>query len=92
MLVQLCIFFLSVSFQGDLVVEDQKSRKLAKADRCLQKFRYHDALDAVLGECGANPPYVISVIVELSRRNALEIALADRDAESLKELLYFLVR
>lgn len=76
--------------KADFVVKDHHHRRLSKADRCLQKFRYHDALDVVLGKDGSNVPYVISVIIELSRRDALEIALSDRDADSLSEIMHFL--
>lgn len=76
--------------KNDVIVKLDQSQKHSKADRYLRKFQYHDALDAVLGSNGANATYVISLLTELSRRDALEIALSNRDADSLKEIMHFL--
>jgi len=79
--------------KDDLVVEYRKYLKQSKADKCLRKFKYHEALDAVIqdGFC-YNTPYVCKLILELSRRDALEIAMSKRDAGSLAPIVKFLMR
>ncbi|XP_002167466.1 U3 small nucleolar RNA-associated protein 15 homolog isoform X1 [Hydra vulgaris] len=76
----------------DVIIRDTFTKKLSKADRHLQKFRYHEALDCVLVTGCDNTEYVISVLTELSRRNALKVALKNRDANSLLSIMKFLVR
>ena len=77
---------------GDYVVEEQeKRRKLRKFDVSLRSFRYGDALDEALAS--RRPDAVVAVLEELGKRGeGLNIALSNRDEESLEPLLSFLVR
>ena len=65
---------------------------MSKTDRCLQKFRYREALDYALADIGSFPSYIISLLIELSRQNALELVLSNRDAAELKDIMLFLAR
>jgi len=77
----------------NLVIKEEKRAKDAPADKYLRKYQHHDALDAVIGKDHTSPPkYVISVILELSRRDALEIALSNRNSESLSPIINFLTK
>lgn len=76
--------------EDSLVVAEEKRHKEAPADKFLRKFEYHQALDQVIMTDNQSPKYVLSVILELSRRDALEIALSNRDTESLSRIIKFL--
>ncbi len=67
-----------------------KSRKPGKTDKFLQKFEYRQALDSVVKE--NQPPKVVSLLIELARREGLMIALSNRNAESLMPLMQFLTK
>jgi len=74
-----------------LVIAEKKYIKHTLPDKHLRKFRYHDALDAVLGPTHQESPnYVVSFLLELSRRDALEIALSKRTSKSLIPIVSFL--
>lgn len=74
----------------DYMLMHQKKQKLAEYDLLLRKFRYGDALDAVLAK--RQPQAVIAVIEELGKRCGLTIALSNRDEESLDAILSFTTR
>ena len=74
----------------DYMLLHQKKQKLAEYDVLLRKFRYGDALDAVLAK--RQPQAVIAVIEELGKRCGLTIALSNRDEESLDAILSFTTR
>jgi len=79
--------------EGDVVVDIKKRRREILVDTCLRKYQYHDALDAVCCEDRHDHASIItSLIMELSRRDALEIALSNRTAESLVNIVKFLTR
>jgi len=71
----------------------RKAHQESNADKCLRQYRYHDALDAVISaDKHATRSYAINLILELSRRDALEIALSNRDSVSLRPIIMFLVK
>jgi len=74
----------------DYLLMHQKKQRLAEYDVLLRKFRYGDALDAVLAK--RQPQAVIAVIEELGKRRGLTIALSNRDEESLDAILSFTIR
>lgn len=74
----------------DYMLLHQKKQKLAEYDVLLRKFRYGDALDAVLAK--RQPQAVIAVIEELGKRCGLIIALSNRDEETLDAILSFTTR
>jgi len=74
----------------DYLLMHQKKQRLAEYDILLRKFRYGDALDAVLAK--RQPQAVIAVIEELGKRRGLTIALSNRDEESLDAILSFTIR
>jgi len=76
---------------GSLVITEKKHTRHTLPDRYLQKFRYHDALDAVLGPAHQESPnYIVSFLLELSRRDALEVAMSKRTSKSLTPIILFL--
>ena len=74
-----------------MVVPDKKNKKFSEPDNLLRKFRHHDALDAVL-QPGLATSYVISFLLELSRRDALQLALTKRTSKSLTPMFQFLTK
>ena len=74
----------------DYLLMHQKKQRLSEYDLLLRKFRYGDALDAVLAK--RQPQAVIAVIEELGKRRGLTIALSNRDEESLDSILSFTIR
>jgi U3 small nucleolar RNA-associated protein 15 len=74
----------------DYLLMHQKKQRLAEYDVLLRKFRYGEALDAVLAK--RQPQAVIAVIEELGKRRGLTIALSNRDEESLDAILSFTIR
>lgn len=74
----------------DYLLLHQKKQKLAEYDHLLRKFRYGDALDKVLQQ--RQPQVVVAVIEELGKRRGLNIALSNRDEESLEAILSFTIR
>ena len=74
------------------MVEKEKHKKLSEADNLLRRFEYRAALDSVLRCRKIAPPRVISVIVELARRDGLKFALSSRNAAELIPILDFIVR
>mmetsp|Transcript_11487 Transcript_11487/g.19896 ORF Transcript_11487/g.19896 Transcript_11487/m.19896 type:complete len:719 (-) Transcript_11487:2256-4412(-) len=74
----------------DYLLLHQKKQRLAEYDVFLRKFRYGDALDAVLAK--RQPLAVIAVIEELGKRRGLTIALSNRDEETLDSILSFTIR
>ena len=79
-------------FQDDIIIGETYGPKMSKTDRYLQKFRYREALDYALADIGSFPSYIISLLIELSRQNALELVLSNRDAAELKDIVLFLAR
>ena len=75
--------------QGDFVVESSRKTKLSAHDKFLKQFEYTNALDSVL-QGRINPTVVVSLIMELIRRQGLKIALSGRDEDSLVPVLSFL--
>lgn len=77
--------------EGDFVVKQNKPRKMGKTDTFLKKFEYREALDSVLGK-DTQPPKVVSLLIELARRDGLKLALSNRNADALMPIMVFLVR
>eukprot|EP00041_Stephanoeca_diplocostata_P010066 m.159431 g.159431 ORF g.159431 m.159431 type:complete len:510 (+) comp18006_c0_seq1:244-1773(+) len=75
----------------DFKVEVQRKQRLKNYDKLLKKFKYHDALDAVLKN-DDKPVIITSFLQELIYRSALKRALAGRDEQSLKPLLQFVTK
>ncbi|XP_028406892.1 U3 small nucleolar RNA-associated protein 15 homolog [Dendronephthya gigantea] len=75
--------------QDDFVVTSTRKPKLSAHDKFLKNFEYTNALDSVL-QGRLNPPVVISLIMELIRRQGLQIALSGRDEDTLLPILSFL--
>jgi len=78
--------------EGDVVVEKEKHKKMSETDTLLRRFEYRTALDSVLRCRKIAPPRVISLIVELARRDGLKFALSSRDAAGIIPILNFIVR
>ena len=80
-----------LSMPANFRVFDQvKSNKgMTKWNRELKQFNFSEALDSVLKE--ENPALIVGMIDELDRLGKLDQAIANRDQESLKPLLKFLV-
>jgi len=86
-----CIIDIIMIFQDDVVVLDQgfKRVKLTKMDRYLRRFQYRESLAASLtGE----DEMVMSLLMELDRRDVLEIALTNQEPEVLIAFVGFLNR
>lgn len=64
---------------------------MGKTDTFLKKFEYREALDSVLGK-DTQPPKVVSLLIELARRDGLKLALSNRNADALMPIMVFLVR
>lgn len=79
-------------FKGDFVIGREKHKKMSETDKHLKRFDYRAALDCALKQQRRNPPMVLSVIVELARRDGLKIALSNRGAEEIVQILDFIVR
>lgn len=76
-----------------MVVAEKRNKKYTLPDTNLRKFQYHDALDSVLSPIHQEAPnYVVSLLLELSRRDALEIALSKRTSKSLTPMFKFLTK
>jgi U3 small nucleolar RNA-associated protein 15 len=73
------------------VTKDAKSRQRPH-DKLLRRFKYHDALSAVMDERGEDPTVVISVLEELARRGGLSAALRGREPARLENVLRFVER
>lgn len=73
--------------EADFRIARVRRAKLAPYDLLLKSFRYHAALDAALATNKA--AIVVAMLDELINRNALLIALANRDATALLPLLHF---
>jgi len=76
----------------DVIIRNKFAPSLTKADRYLRQFRYREALDTTLANTGTFPSAAISLLIELSRRDALDTALGNRDAEGLVDIMKFLTR
>ena len=74
------------------MVEKEKHKKMSETDTLLRRFEYRTALDSVLRCRKIAPPRVISLIVELARRDGLKFALSSRDAAGIIPILNFIVR
>jgi len=75
----------------DYTVELQRIQRLAPFDKALRQFRYGEALDEALST--KTPQIVSAVLEELSkRRSGLEIALSNRDEDTLEPILAFCAR
>lgn len=77
--------------QLDAKVEVEKKVKLRPYDKLLRKFKYSQALDAVL-EGRPKAVVVVSVLQELVRRSGLKTALSGRDEVTLRPILLFLAK
>eukprot|EP00045_Choanoeca_perplexa_P005134 m.43687 g.43687 ORF g.43687 m.43687 type:complete len:498 (+) comp12952_c0_seq1:110-1603(+) len=75
----------------DQVVTVPKRKKLRKHDRLLKRFRYAQALDAVL-DADYRAPLVASFLQELIERDGLRTALSGRDDVTLQPILAFCLR
>jgi U3 small nucleolar RNA-associated protein 15 len=76
----------------DYAVEVVRAKRLQPYDRLLRKFRYRDALDAVLAVKQGGDVVVVSLIYELVLRGGLRTALGGRDDLSLEPLLAFVCK
>jgi len=76
--------------EDDFRVEHVRKARLAPYDKMLKAFHYGAALDAALAT--AQPQVVVSVLHELTLRDALRIALSGRDEESVLPILRFLCK
>lgn len=76
---------------GDIVVSEDKKEIELKHDNLLRKYEYSRALDQVLKPFVARrkPEYAYSLVLELSRRQALKGALAGREEKGLLMVLQF---
>ncbi|KAJ3226104.1 snoRNA-binding rRNA-processing protein [Clydaea vesicula] len=74
----------------DIWVESKKSKNLKKFDKFLKKFQYGDALDSVLNTRNQSPVIIVSLLQELIHRDALKLALSNRDDVSLEPIAKFL--
>jgi U3 small nucleolar RNA-associated protein 15 len=70
------------------MVEKNSTKALNKFDRLLKKFQYAPALNQVLIKGG--PDDVVCLIKELVHRDALRIALGNRDDISLEPIVQFI--
>jgi U3 small nucleolar RNA-associated protein 15 len=81
----------SLPSADDYTVELQRKQRLLPFDKALRQFRYGEALDEALST--KTPLIVSAVLEELSkRRSGLEIALSNRDEETLEPILAFCAR
>ena len=67
----------------------KKKRKLQAYEQCLKRFEYKQALNAALKS--NNPEVILSLIEELVERDALCIALGNRDEDEVVKLFDFLI-
>jgi len=72
----------------DYKVQVRKKKRLKMYDTLLKKFKYHEALDAIL-KTDYRPVTVTSFLQELIYRGALKQALGGRDESTLKPILRF---
>ena len=72
---------------ADFRIARVRREKLAPYDLLLKGFKYHAALDAALSTNKA--AIVVAMLDELINRNALLLALSNRDASSLLPLMHF---
>ncbi|CCG83675.1 protein of unknown function [Taphrina deformans PYCC 5710] len=73
----------------DTVVDETRGPGLRKWDKCIRRYAYADALDAVLK---SDPTTIHAVLSTLKRRSGLIQALSQRDDTSLVPILRFLIR
>ena len=73
------------------MIERDKRLRISQTDRLLRKFDYRSALDSVLKFREIAPAKVISLIIELARRDGLKIALSNRDGSEITPILSFVV-
>jgi len=73
---------------ADMKIQSRRRVRLQQYDRHLRSFRYRDALDAALAT--RKPEMVVAVLIELSQRNGLRLAIIGRNDEELEPLLGFL--
>lgn len=78
--------------QDDFTVEYKRKQRLAKYDKYLKKFEYHNALDEVLLKNKYSTQVVVAMLQELVHRSALVNAISGRDDVSLEPLVRFLVK
>ncbi|KAL5258686.1 hypothetical protein ACHWQZ_G009224 [Mnemiopsis leidyi] len=67
-----------------------KRKKLSQYDLHLKRFQYREAFDHVMSS-RHSPDIVVSVVLELFRRDAVKRVLSGRDEETLQPVLTFLV-
>eukprot|EP00795_Rhopilema_esculentum_P006449 gene6449-11894_t len=77
--------------EGDFVVEEKRYRKENRVDKLLRRFEYRAVLDTVLASKG-NQEQVVSLLIELARRDGLKIALSNRDADEIVPIMKFIIR
>jgi U3 small nucleolar RNA-associated protein 15 len=81
----------SLPSSDDYTVEVHRKKRLLPFDKALRQFRYGEALDEALST--KTPLIVSAVLEELSKRwSGLEIALSNRDEETLEPILSFCAR
>eukprot|EP01059_Diplonema_ambulator_P006262 TRINITY_DN16000_c0_g1_i1.p1 TRINITY_DN16000_c0_g1~~TRINITY_DN16000_c0_g1_i1.p1 ORF type:complete len:511 (+),score=156.29 TRINITY_DN16000_c0_g1_i1:59-1534(+) len=76
--------------EGEYEVEAEHAKRLKRYDVAFRKFNYHKALDEVVNEPSSNLNrymLIMTVLIELQRRNGLRIALSNRDASELAKIL-----
>lgn len=73
---------------NSVIVELGKKQRLKPYDKALKAFKYQEALDLALAT--RQPLIVISMLEELSHRQAISIALTGRNEVTLEPVLKFL--
>jgi U3 small nucleolar RNA-associated protein 15 len=76
--------------EGDHVLTRQRKVKIGHRDKFLRKFMYKEAFNAALRSTDVK--ITIAMIEELIARRGLVIALSNRSASSLEDLLKFLCK
>ena len=71
----------------DLVVEQQRKKRLHPFERYLRKFEYRNAVDAAIKT--NRPLVIVSLLLELAHRQALPAALSGMDDVQLLVSYYF---
>jgi len=83
----------AVPIKGDFIVDATTSGryyKHTKLDDALRKFDYREAFEISLKHVVGNEVRVISLLTELDRRDALEIAMKNQEEETLIRFVAFL--
>lgn len=78
--------------KSDVVVKDTKrvATRFTRIDNLLRKFRYQESIAASVEKC--NDDMILSLLIELDRRDALEVALKEQTTNTLNLFVDFLSR